>query len=279
MNLPVLLAAGVLTAYIVLELVARKFPWRNVGVRDSFLDLAAFAQASFLVGPLVVFGSAAVQTAWLPDHAGAWSGVAWYWQLLAFLIFDDMVQYWYHRTCHRYTWLWPIHKFHHTPPYMGVRIIWRNGFLYDLFLPNLWLSGVLVYLGFGEVYVGYYLVKLIVTMGSHSELRWDAVFYRTKWLHPVAWVMERTITTPATHFAHHALHEDDGIGHYSGNFGNLMFFWDVLFGTARITRKYPAEFGYREPPGQPDDPWYVLIFYPLFRARKKPIQDIGSTES
>ena len=28
-----------------------------------------------------------------------------------------------------------------------------------------------------------------------------------------------------------------------GNYGNLLFFWDVLFGTAKITRRYPAAFG------------------------------------
>jgi hypothetical protein len=30
-----------------------------------------------------------------------------------------------------------------------------------------------------------------------------------------------SISTPTTHFAHHALHEGDGIGHCSGHFGNL----------------------------------------------------------
>ena len=38
-------------------------------------------------------------------------------------------------------------------------------------------------------------------------------------------------------------HNDDGIGHYKGNFGNLLFVWDVLFGTAQITRRYPAKVG------------------------------------
>ena len=31
--------------------------------------------------------------------------------------------------------------------------------------------------------------------------------------------------------------------HYKGNYGNLLFFWDVLFGTARITRTYPTSYG------------------------------------
>lgn len=257
--------AAVLGSFVLLELVLRRFPWRGIAPRESWLDLAAFSQATFLVGPLIVYGSAAIEMWLLPNHAGAWSGVPWYWQLLAFLIFEDMVQYWWHRACHTFHWMWPLHKFHHTPPYMGVRIIWRNGFFYDLLLPNLWLAGILVYLGFGEVYFWYYLSKLVITMGAHSELRWDAPLYRYRVLHPLAWLIERSISTPSTHFAHHAYSADDGIGHYNGNYGNLLFFWDVLFGSARITRRYPARFGMPQEGGA--DPWYVLIFYPLFRRR------------
>ena len=43
--------------------------------------------------------------------------------------------------------------------------------------------------------------------------------------------------------AHHGRHMDDGVTHYKGNYGNLLFFWDILFGTARITRKYLEHYG------------------------------------
>jgi sterol desaturase/sphingolipid hydroxylase (fatty acid hydroxylase superfamily) len=266
-NERVLMVAAVFGGFVLAELLARRFPWREVSRRNHWLDFAAFSQASFLVGPLIVLGTAAIETRLLPEYAGAWGWVPWYWQLAAFLVFEDMVQYWWHRASHTFPWLWGIHKFHHTPEYMGVRIVWRNGFFYDLLLPNLWLAGVLVYLGFGTVYFWYYLVKLLVTIGAHSTLRWDVFLYRHPALHPLAWVVERTVSTPCTHFAHHALREDDGIGHYNGNYGNLLFFWDVLFGTARITRQYPPAFGVAVPPGERPDPWHVLIFYPLFRAK------------
>lgn len=258
----VAMVAGVLAAFIALEFALGRFPTREVSRRNNWLDFAAFAQATFLAGPLIAYGTALIETRIFPGHAGIWSGAPWWLQLAAFLVCEDMVQYWYHRLSHKYTWLWPAHKFHHTPEYMGVRVIWRNSFFYDLLMPNIWLAGVLVYLGFGKVFFWYNLVKLFVTMGAHSTTRWDAFLYRHQALHPLAWIVERTISTPATHFAHHAYAEDDGIGHYSGNFGNLLFFWDVLFGTARITRKYPPRFGV---PGEPDS-WQTLIFYPLVRA-------------
>ncbi|HEY1077936.1 MAG TPA: sterol desaturase family protein [Fontimonas sp.] len=256
--------AVVLGVYMAAELLLGRFPLRNVTRRNNGLDIAAFLQASVLVGPLIVYGAAAIERHLLPGMADAWIDTPWWLQVLAFLVFEDMVQYWYHRISH-HRWLWPFHKFHHTPEYMGARIVFRNSFFYDLLMPNLWLASVLVYLGFGEVYFWYYLVKLVVTIGAHSEVRWDSVLYRYRVLHPLAWIVERTISTPATHFAHHAYTESDGVGHYNGNFGNLLFFWDVLFGTAHITRRYPERYGV-ENEAQPD-PWHVLIFYPLFRTR------------
>ena len=78
------------------------------------------------------------------------------------------------------------------------------------------------------------------------------------------WVVERTISTPATHSAHHGKHGDDGVTHYKGNFGNLLFFWDVLFGTAKITRRYPAKLGVENLP--PTSVGEQLI-WPLIRMK------------
>jgi sterol desaturase/sphingolipid hydroxylase (fatty acid hydroxylase superfamily) len=209
---------------------------------------------------------AALQTHWLPDYAGRFADTPLVLQFLAFVIFDDLVQYWFHRAVHTSRWLWPLHRPHHSAPYMGVRMVFRNGFFYTVIFPNVWLSGLLVYLGFGRVFLFYSLLKAVVTMSAHSELRWDAVLYRHAALRPVAWVLERTISTPATHFAHHAAHEDDGVGRSNGNYGNLLFIWDILFGTALITRRYPVEFGLPDKTER-DAPWYVMLFYPLFRLR------------
>ncbi|MDD3444430.1 MAG: sterol desaturase family protein, partial [Zavarzinia sp.] len=96
-----------------------------------------------------------------------------------------------------------------------------------------------------------------------SDLRWDAPLYRVKWLSTVMWVVERTISTPATHAAHHGKYAADGITNYKGNFGNLLFFWDVLFGTAKVTRRYPAEYGVENLPGTTVA---EQMLWPLFRA-------------
>ena len=82
-----------------------------------------------------------------------------------------------------------------------------------------------------------------VIYGAHSDVRWDEPLYKIKWLSPLMWIVERTISTPATHGAHHGKHASDPATNYKGNYGNLLFFWDVLFGTAKITRTYPQSYG------------------------------------
>jgi sterol desaturase/sphingolipid hydroxylase (fatty acid hydroxylase superfamily) len=81
-------------------------------------------------------------------------------------------------------------------------------------------------------------------------------------------MLERLVSTPATHFAHHALTQDDGVGHHTGNYGNLLFLWDVLFGTARITRRLPPAYGLPEDRTHGPEPWAVQFLYPLVRSRR-----------
>jgi sterol desaturase/sphingolipid hydroxylase (fatty acid hydroxylase superfamily) len=267
----------VIVVFCILEMLAGKFAKSSWG--DAIIDLVTFSLPDTVVHPFVVFASAAIVSYLLPKHAGAWAGAPWWAQFLAFLVFEDMVNYWFHRSAHKFSWLWRLHLAHHTPTYMSARVIHRNSILYNLMFPNLYFAAILVYLGFGETFVWYSLIKNIVLAGAHSELRWDAVLYRYKFLHPVAWIVERTISTPATHFAHHAENEDDGIGHYHGNYCNLMFLWDVMFGTALITRKYPPRMGVIEERLHGVTPWYVQLFYPLLSSRQPVNQDALVTES
>lgn len=227
-----------------------------------FLSLVAFTQPFifFIVGKL----SALV----MPDQRGAWSTLPWWAMTAALLIGDDMTQYWWHRLSHS-PLLWPLHRAHHTAHYMSIRITYRNNFFYYLMMPGLWVSGVLIYLGLGNVYLVYVVVKLTVIMGAHCAVPWDAALYRHKWLSPLAWVVERTFSTPATHWAHHALTNSDGVGHYKGNFGNLLFFWDVLFGSAKITRRYPPQVGLQDDLVYGKERWFTEMFYPLFQSRRE----------
>ncbi len=205
--------------------------------------------------------------AWAPGWQGAIAHWPAWLMFAALLLGDDLTQYWWHRASHGPR-LWPLHRAHHAAPYMGVRVVYRNNFFYYAMMPGLWISAALVFLGVGAVYPWYVLAKMLVIIGAHSELRWDRWLYAHRALHPLAWVVERVISTPATHFAHHAMSQGDGIGHYRGNYGNFLFLWDVIFGTARITRRYPPRMGLVDDVVHGPEDWKVQVFYPLLRSRR-----------
>ena len=210
---------------------------------DAVVEAVSMTMLLAVTQPAIVFVSGAIAHWLAPQWAGALTNLNALAGLALFLVLDDMTQYWWHRASHMTHWLYNLHRAHHDGRYMSVRLVYRNNLFYYAMMPGLWLSGVLVYLGLGWVYAGYVVVKMAVIIGAHSDVAWDAPLYRIKWLSPLMWVVERTISTPATHHAHHGRHEDDPAVHYRGNFGNLLFFWDVLFGTARITRSYPKSYG------------------------------------
>ena len=187
-----------------------------------------------------------------------------WWHIVAFLILDDLTQYWWHRLSHINKKMWKLHRPHHVVEEMGVLVTYRNAVLYYAFMPGIWFSAVLIYLGMGYVYLFYLPIKLIVILLAHSETKWDKFLYRYKILSPLAWIIERTISTPSTHFAHHGLTAEDGVSHPNGNYGNLLFFWDIIFGTAKITRKYPSKFGAWN---QLKEPWYVQLFFPIISSK------------
>jgi sterol desaturase/sphingolipid hydroxylase (fatty acid hydroxylase superfamily) len=210
---------------------------------DGIVEAVSMIVLLVVTQPLILFISGAIMGVIVPQSAGALSEINVLAALALFLVLDDMTQYWWHRASHSFHWLYNLHRAHHNARYMSMRLVYRNNLFYYAMMPGIWLSGVLIYLGLGWVYAGYLIVKMTVIIGAHSDVAWDKPLYRIKWLSPVMWVVERTISTPATHHAHHGRHADDPAVQYKGNYGNLLFFWDVLFGTAKITRQYPQSYG------------------------------------
>ncbi len=239
-----LIVPGIFLCFALLEMLRSNF-WHkpNQTRADAWVEVVGSVVLLAVTQPAILLMAYALMALVVPDAAGSWAGLPILAQVALFLVFDDMMQYWWHRASHSFPWLYNLHRAHHSGEYMSVRIVYRNNFFYYLTMPSLWFSGALIYLGLGFVYVPYVCVKMLVIIAAHSDVRWDAPLYSIKWLSPVMWVVERTISTPATHSAHHGKYALDGITNYKGNFGNLLFFWDVLFGTAKITRRYPEEIG------------------------------------
>ncbi len=240
----IIIILSIFLTFIVLEILFTRFFNKPGQVKgDGTVEIFSTGALLLLTQPFTLAGGAFLANLIAPDAAGTLAALPLIAQVGLLLVFDDMMQYWWHRTTHNVKWLYNLHRAHHNAEYLSIRVVYRNNVFYYLLMPSLWFSGALIYLGLGYVYAFYLVVKMTVIYGAHSDIRWDEPLYRIKWLSPVMWLVERVISTPATHSAHHGKHADDGVTNYKGNYGNLLFFWDVLFGTAHITRRYPEKMG------------------------------------
>ncbi len=257
----ILLFFGIFEAFMGVFQHSKRTKW------DYLTELVSFTQLSILIQPGIVYAVGQLGKSFFPQFLGTFQYLPAFAQFLILIVIEDLPQYWWHRWAHKKYWLWKLHLAHHESPSMGIGTAFRNAALYYVLMPNIWLAAVAVYLGFGKIYVIYTVVKMLIVIGAHSEMRWDKWLYQNRYLKPLAWLLERTISTPATHFAHHGFTDSDGISNGNGNFSNMFFFWDILFGTAKITRQYPTEFGAESSVGKM--PWYVLLYYPFIRSKDK----------
>lgn len=257
---------GIFLTFALAEILFTKFfakPAQKKG--DGWVELISTIALTAFTQPLVLWLAATACLFIIPQYQNALSGINVFAGIALFLIFDDMLQYWWHRASHSWAWLYKLHRPHHNAGYMSVRLVYRNNLFYYLFMPAIWASGVLIYLGLGWIYAGYIVFKLLVITGAHSDIRWDKHLLGKPALAPIMWVVQRTISTPATHHAHHGKHKSDGVTNYHGNYGNLLFFWDVLFGTAKISQTYPPEYGVEN---LPETSVLEQLLWPIFRAPK-----------
>ncbi|WP_409284484.1 sterol desaturase family protein [Pseudomonas protegens] len=264
-NHPLLIVSAIFGFFVLLEIACSTFRQPRGQRRDVLIEAVGSSLLLGVTFPLVMWASGALMDLALPQAKGMLAQTPWVLGLLLFLVFDDMAQYWWHRLTHRLPALYALHRAHHSAPYMSIRIVYRNNSFYYLLMPGIWFSGVLIYLGLAPVYYVYLVLKMTVIFAAHSSVAWDDKLYRIGFLRPLMWLVERVFSTPSTHSAHHGLSAEDGVTHYKGNFGNLLFLWDVLFGTAKITRRRPAAFGIEH---LAPVSWKEELFWPLVRSRK-----------
>jgi sterol desaturase/sphingolipid hydroxylase (fatty acid hydroxylase superfamily) len=229
------------------------------------LDITCFVIPRIILQPLTVYFALRLLPLILPGLKDIFTWVPFWWAFFIIAIADDLTQYWYHRLHHQVPFLWRFHRTHHSAPYMGMSMASRQNVIYTIFFSQIYLTAALTYLGLGYAALFVTGLKSLITLAAHSSIPWDKPFYKYKALHPAAWVLERLISTPATHHAHHADSFDDGVGNYKGNFGNMFFIWDVIFKTGIITRKFPSTYGLKH---YKQEEWYAQFLWPIFKSKK-----------
>ena len=167
-----------------------------------------------------------------------WPGVtdnAWV-SLILYLIVFDLVEYWIHRGQHGFSWWWKLHAVHHSQRQMTVWSDNRNHLL-DIVIHDAII--VLVAQAIG-VAPGQFVAIVALTQLSesfqHANVRiWFGSLGERLWI------------SPRFHRRHHAI----GIGHEAqapvrnkkirgNNFGVLLPWWDMIFGSANFDLRYDA---------------------------------------
>lgn len=171
-----------------------------------------------------------------------WAGVTdlpWV-SFLIYLVIFDFVDYWLHRGQHGLNWWWSLHSLHHSQRQMTMWSDNRNHLLDDLLRDCvLVVVGQLIGVGPGQ-FVAIVAITQLSESLQHANLR----------LH-FGRFGERLWISPRFHRLHHSIgigHETQGQGDLlragrspalgGHNFGVLLPWWDILFGTANFELRY-----------------------------------------
>jgi sterol desaturase/sphingolipid hydroxylase (fatty acid hydroxylase superfamily) len=206
----------------------------RLGVFRLFLFFTVTPELDDMIGHLRVWG---LPTFHLDD---LWPGVTdlpWM-SLLLYLVVMDFVDYWVHRGQHQFEWWWSLHSLHHAQRQMTMWSDNRNHLLDDLIRDVLFVA-VAQLIG---VAPGQFVAIVAITQLSESLQHANLRLWFGRW-------GERLWISPRFHRLHHAV----GIGHESPgkamstagtpklgghNFGVLLPWWDMLFGTANFEKRY-----------------------------------------
>jgi len=154
--------------------------------------------------------------------------------LLLYLLAFDFLEYWIHRGQHQWNWWWQLHALHHSQRQMTMWSDNRNHLL-DSLLHDCIVVVVAQLIGIAPgQFVAVVAIMQLSENFQHANLRlWFGRLGERLWISP----------------RFHRLHHSIGIGHETveqngrrrlggRNFGVLLPWWDMLFGTADFTLRY-----------------------------------------
>jgi len=151
--------------------------------------------------------------------------------LLIYLVAFDFVAYWTHRGQHQLAWWWRLHSLHHAQRQMTMWSDNRNHLLDDILVDSI----VVLVAQLIGVAPGQFIAIVAFTQLSESFQHANVRL----WFGQIG---ERLWVSPRFHRLHHSI----GIGHESAgrqtlgghNFGVLLPWWDMLFGTVNFEQRY-----------------------------------------
>jgi len=137
-------------------------------------------------------------------------------QLLVYMIIYDFLDYWIHRSAHRVSWWWEVHRFHHSATKFNIITVARSHPL-DLAFGDfitiipMTLIGVPI-----EQLLVITILRSMLGKLQHSMIDWDFGI-----------IGKYILMSPVAHRIHHSPYPE----HWDKHYGHTFIFWDRIFGT------------------------------------------------
>ena len=141
-----------------------------------------------------------------------------------YVVILDFADYWRHRLSHVFAWWYSLHALHHAQRQMTFWSDDRNHLLDEL-ISFLWFTAVALLIGIPPMQFPLLvlLLRLLESL-SHANARLS-----------FGWLGERLLVSPRFHRAHHGT---PAAGRASVNYGAILPWWDMLFGTADFSARF-----------------------------------------
>ena len=153
---------------------------------------------------------------WLSDHP--------YVLFAVYYVVYDLVYYWMHRAQHLIPWWWAMHSMHHSQRQMSCWTNDRSNYI-DGMLQSVILASVGLVMGVEpSEFALLGLLSELVQNFSHANVALR--------LGGLGRIGERLLVGPRFHRNHHMLRDADRPERHNCNFGQVLPWWDQLFGTA-----------------------------------------------
>ena len=246
-------------AVLIAEIIAGYHSRKEHTTKDRLYALAGLMFQTLVTPPFVALAVGFLMMRVLPGSANRLADAPFWLFFPPWFITEEFAHYWLHRWSHEWRWLWKFHRTHHSAPELNVGVIFRYNLFWTFMIPQTWFGAVAVYLGLTEILAVSTLITFTVNLLTHTAFRWDLWMRRLPGMNPLFNVLEKLVTLPDTHHAHHGMGRR---AHMRGNYAVTLFLFDTLLGTARIPRARQERFGL---PGRFD--WREEMLWPVIRRR------------
>lgn len=221
---------GVFLLCAVLEWRNPNRQWRSPRLKRWFVNLGLTLLNTIIVR--ITVGAVAVTAAlWAQNHGigllQLWAMPVLISAVLGFLLLDFII--WFqHWVTHRWTWLWRLHKVHHTDLELDVTSALRFHPV-EILLSMVFKAGVVILLGIDAwTVIVFEAVLNASAIFTHANIRIP---------HNLDRALRYVICTPDMHRVHHST----VVSETNSNYGFFLSIWDRLWGTYTLEPKAGVE--------------------------------------